>query len=380
MSRSCLFHLSANQYPPFPAQHHTRRIWEELSQGFDEYHVIARGEGRRYVHSVDGRMHLHLLPACGRSPSAFFLLSWALPWFVLRYRPTHLLAQCPVQGGLAAAACAKAFGLPLFVEVHGAHYFGRERRGGWRGPVEFAAYRALSPVAFKVARRVRSLSEDMSEQLVATYGAELREKIVTIPTRVDLSRFASAKESYRVDGPIRLVTVGSCAPRKNHLSLIRDLARSSVPFELTIVGSGPLEGEYRRVAAEVGVAGQVHVTGQVEHRQLAGILAGSDAYVHYSRSEGLARAILEAMAVGLPVVATRVGFVKGVLEDGANALLLDPPWERALGTALERLTSSEELRRALGTAARTTIVTRFEWNAVFTKYREELLAMEDGHG
>jgi glycosyltransferase involved in cell wall biosynthesis len=371
VTRTCLLHISGNQYPPLPADHHTRRIWEELAKGFDEYHVLARAKGMRFSHSVQGNIHLHLLPSFGRRMWVFFFLSWLLPYFVVRYRPTHMLAQCPVLGGLAAAACAILFRVPLIVELHGAHYFAPARTG-LAGVLEFRIYKWLSWIAFAAADRIRSLSQDMTDSLCDVYWEGLRGKVCTIPTRVDLSVFAKAKADYTTGDVLRVITVGSFFPRKNHINLIRDLRLIGIRFRLVIVGSGPLRDDYLRLSVELGIAESIVIAGQVGHHELARLLVDSDVCIHYALSEGLPRAILEAMAAGLPVVTTRVGFIQGVLEDGENALVLDPPWGAGLAQALTRIGTSERLRRKIGENGRRTIEDRFESNLVFEQYRRAI--------
>lgn len=367
MKRSCLFHISSNHYSPFPGQHPSRRIWGELSKGFDEYHIIARGMESCYVHSIDGSIHLHLLPAFGKRMWPFFFLSWVLPWFVLLYKPTHLLAQCPVLGGLSAAFCSKFFNIPLFVELHGAHYFTTARLG-WKGVVEHSLFRRLSRLTFSVADRIRSLSEDMSEQIKSVYGESVYRKVVEIPNRVDLDVFRFVKKTYSVAGSIKIITVGNFSPNKNHLSLIKDLCKSGVDFHLTLVGSGALKEEYLKLADLFHVRDRLDII-RLDHQSLASLLPQQDIYVHYSLSEGVSRAILEAMAAGLPVITTRVGFIKGVLCDNENACIIDKPYADNLGESIRALSDSPALRTRLGTAARQTIEERFEWNRVFEQYR-----------
>lgn len=373
MNRTCLFHISGNQYSPFPAKHHTRRIWDELSEGFDEYHVIARGFENKYVHSIDGSIHLHLLPALGKRMWPFFFLSWFLPFFVIRYKPTHLLAQCPVVGGLAAAFCSILFRIPLFVELHGAHYFGASRPG-LKSKFEHIFYRLLSHITFKVATRVRSLSEDMSENLLNIYGLAAYEKVVVIPNRVDLSVFNNVKNSYVKNNSLRVITVGSFFPRKNILALINDLYDSGINFYLTIVGEGPLKEEYLSLADQLNIRDRITLV-SLDHQSLATLLPQQDIYVHYSLSEGVPRAILEAMAAGLPVIATRVGFIKGVLLDNKNALVIDKPYAEGLNKSIKLIAESESLRARLGISARKAIEDQFEWNRVFDQYRTAIKTM-----
>jgi glycosyltransferase involved in cell wall biosynthesis len=128
---------------------------------------------------------------------------------------------------------------------------------------------------------------------------------------------------------LRIICVGSYIPLKNHLALIEDVANLA-DVSLTIVGGGPLRAAYEQQITQLRLQARVKLVPWMSQHDLAVLLAKHDAYVHYSTTEGLSRAILEAMAVGLPVVATRVGFVDGVLLDGVNALVLDKPWRGAI--------------------------------------------------
>jgi glycosyltransferase involved in cell wall biosynthesis len=373
MKHTCLFHISGNQYSPFPAKHHTRRIWDELSEGFDEYHVIARGFENKYVYSIDGSIHLHLLPALGKRMWPFFFLSWFLPFLVIRYKPTHLLAQCPVVGGLAAAFCSILFRIPLFVELHGAHYFAASRPR-LKSKFEHLFYRILSNITFRVASRIRSLSEDMSENLLNIYGLAALKKVVVIPNRVDLKVFSHVKESYKVNYPIRIITVGNYLPGKNLLALIKDLSETELDFQLTMAGAGSLKEEYLYLADQLNIRDRITLV-SLDHQSLAILLPQQDIYVHYSLSEGVPRAILEAMAAGLPVIATRVGFIKGVLLDNKNALVIDKPYDEGLNKSIKLLVESESLRARLGISARKAIEDQFEWNRVFDQYRTAIKTM-----
>lgn len=373
MKRTCLFHISGNQYAPFPARHHTRRIWDELAKGFDEYHVFARGRENRYLHSVEGKIHLNLLPACGKRMWPFFFLSWLLPWFIVRYRPTHLLAQCPVLGGLAAALCSKLFRIPLFVELHGTHYF-YPSKSGWKGAVEFAINRGVTGITLRLATRIRSLSDDMSDYIEKVYGKGMLRKICVIHNRVDLDVFRHIKSNYALGAPVKIITVGNYSPTKNHGALMKAIHGSGIDFHLTIVGSGRLKDVYLGLMKEIGLENKVELI-SLDHDTLASLLPQHDLYIHYSLSEGVSRAILEAMAAGLPVIATRVGFIRGILCHGENALLIEMPYAEKLAESMNCLIVSDELRKNIGVAARSTIETYFEWNHVFDRYRTAITSM-----
>ena len=122
MTTKCI-HISANQYPKLPASHHSKVIWKELAKGCDEYHVIARSTNMTFSYSKEGNVHLHLLPSFGKRQYVFFFLSLFLPFYFLKLKPTHVIAQCPVLGGFISAAFKTIFNFKLFVELHGEHYF-----------------------------------------------------------------------------------------------------------------------------------------------------------------------------------------------------------------------------------------------------------------
>lgn len=375
MSRTCLFHVSGNRYFPFPAQHHTRRIWGELAKGFDEYHVIARGMNNRYTHTVDGNIHLHLLPSLGSRMWPFLFLSWTLPIFFFCYRPTHMVVQCPVMGGIPSSICSWLFRVPLFLELHGAHYF-YPAKEGWTGRLEHYFYRYFSMPAIKMASRIRSLSEDMSDHILGVYGKKAYEKSIVVPNRVDLNVFQFAKQDYSRTGPLKLISVGSFYSGKNHCRLIEDLARTGIDVHLILVGAGPLKDEYIDLASRLNFGDRLEIFENISHDRLAALLVEQDIYVHYSHSEAVSRAILESMAVALPVVATRVGFIKGILDDLKNSIVIDRPYEKGLVAAVTALGESEALRQKLGSAARRDVEDRYEWNQVFGLYRDAILSMD----
>ena len=157
----------------------------------------------------------------------------------------------------------------------------------------------------------------------------------------------------------RLVTVGRLQAPKDALTLIRALAElPRGACEAVIVGDGPdrpaLESEARRLDLQsvVQLAG--------ERNNIPELLAASDVFVLSSRSEGLPLSILEAMAAGLPVVATNVGGVPELVVQEETGFLVPPGDPQALAVALERLLGDSTLRRRLGAAGRLRAEERFD--------------------
>ena len=101
----------------------------------------------------------------------------------------------------------------------------------------------------------------------------------------------------------------------------------------------------------------------------------SDIFIHYALSEGTPRAIIEAMAVGLPVIVTSAGFMKDILKHRYNALILERPDSDQLLSYIEDLKNSECMRVQMSKSGQASVLDTYEWNAVFDRYRQALLNM-----
>jgi glycosyltransferase involved in cell wall biosynthesis len=370
VTRRVIFHISANDFPLLGTPHHTRAIWDELSRGADAYHVIARGQDNSWHHEQEGILHLHRLPAFGRGQMSFLFTQWLILILFMKYRPTHMLAQCPVLGGLVAALWARLARVPLLVELHGTHYFSSDRPG-FIGGARHIFYSIMARPAFAAAKHIRTLSREMTQLLGVCFGSSIATKAVIIPPRVNLSLFA-AKTDYSSNNRLRLISVGGLVTNKNHGALLDDLAAIGLPVEITLVGSGPLEASYRARTDSLSDAGVIlHLAGQLDHADLAQRLRVSDIYVHYSVAEGVPRAILEAMAVGLPVITAPAGYLSDVIQAGRNGIILAAHGKEPLKAALMDLQDSAS-RATMGRAARRIIETAFEWHTVFAAYRAAL--------
>ena len=154
------------------------------------------------------------------------------------------------------------------------------------------------------------------------------------------------------------MTVGRLQAPKDPITLVRALA------ELGATGRG---GDRRRRPRPAAVESEVRRLGLESVVRLAGerddvgeLLAGADLFVLSSRSEGLPLSILEAMAAGLPVVASSVGGVPELVVEGETGLLVPPGDPHALAAAMERLLDDPALRRRLGAAGRTRVSEHFD--------------------
>jgi glycosyltransferase involved in cell wall biosynthesis len=142
--------------------------------------------------------------------------------------------------------------------------------------------------------------------------------------------------------------------------------RATVPLCLLLVGAGNREAIIRRQIEALGLSERVRLLGQ--RTDVPDILNASDIFVLCSRMEGNPMAIQEAMASGLPVIATAVGGVPDLIDDGVNGLLVPPNDETALMHALQNLVNQADLRRQIGLAARQYAVSHLDVRYMVRQY------------
>jgi glycosyltransferase involved in cell wall biosynthesis len=199
-------------------------------------------------------------------------------------------------------------------------------------------------------------------------GVGWKDRFAVVPSGIDLERFhrVAGIRGARPNGfgcPPEAVVVGSVGwltEVKGHRILIEAAARVKAEhprLHVVIVGSGNLREELTASAAARGVGDRVHLLG--ERKDIPECLAAMDVFALPSLNEGMGRALVEAMAAGRPVVATRVGGVLAIVDDGRTGLLVPPGDPEALADALERLLSCPQWAKELGAAASQAISERF---------------------
>lgn len=174
----------------------------------------------------------------------------------------------------------------------------------------------------------------------------------------------------------RLVFLGQWLPAKGIRYLVRAfsiVAAERPEVELVCAGTGASKDVVQAAFPEA-LRPRVVVRSQFNRDELTLILRQADVFVFPSLSEGSSGAVLEAMAAGVPIVATRVGAAPDLLADGVDALLVEPADADALAAATLRLLRDEPLRLSLGKAARER-ARSFTWEAVNANFSDQLMSL-----
>jgi glycosyltransferase involved in cell wall biosynthesis len=159
--------------------------------------------------------------------------------------------------------------------------------------------------------------------------------------------------------PLRVLTVARLEPRKGQevlLEAVAQLRRDGHEVSLEVVGDGPARERAERRAEELGIAGSVTFAGAVDRERVADHYARADVFCLPSFAEGVPVVLMEAMASGLPVVATQVMGIPELVQDGRTGRLVPPGRADALATALRELAADGDLVARLGEAARRRVV------------------------
>jgi glycosyltransferase involved in cell wall biosynthesis len=224
-----------------------------------------------------------------------------------------------------------------------------------------------------------AVSEGVRARLIQTARIP-PDKIVTIPNGVEPAAPAESRglrAELKLPPEARIVaTVGRLTEQKGLCYLIEAAAqvlKHRPDAHFLIVGQGPLEGALRRQAEQLGVAGNVHFLGW--RKDAALIAAAADLFVLPSLWEGMPIALLEAMAAGVPVVATQVAGSSEIVESEKYGILVPPADAGALGREILGLLSNPERARQLGAAGRQRVLEAFSVEKMVRAHEELYLGL-----
>jgi glycosyltransferase involved in cell wall biosynthesis len=211
---------------------------------------------------------------------------------------------------------------------------------------------------------VRCISAFCKAQVMAWSDPSAWKRFHIVHTGVDETLVKPP--ASRSQDALRILTVGRMVPIKGYdvlLDACRAMSDAGVPWSLCLVGDGPMRQALERRATELRIADRVQFAGPVPQEEIGHHLDRANVMVVSSFMEGVPVVLMEAMASGLAAVATRVGGVGELIDDGRNGLLVDPGSAQSLAAALLRLAKDGDLRATLGRAARETVCAHWRVDA-----------------
>ena len=303
---------------------------------------------------------------------------WELIRLFRREKPALVHTHTSKAGVLGRIAAWMA-GVPAIVHTPHGHVF-----YGHFGRILTWVFLRIEQVLSRLTHRLITLTESERDDHLR-HGVGRPEQIAVIPSGIDVEKFRTLtimrkERPSSFTCPSDAVVIGSVGwltDIKGHRFLIEAFWRLKAihpSLHLVIVGAGPLKDELSVLATGLGVQNSVQLLGHREDIDLC--LKGMDLFVFPSLNEGMGRALIEAMAAGLPVVATRVGGIPALIDSGSNGLLVPPADVKALAAALRALIEQPQFAKQLGECAHNSITERFTVGhmvqSIETLYRDTL--------
>jgi glycosyltransferase involved in cell wall biosynthesis len=238
--------------------------------------------------------------------------------------------------------------------------------------------RALKRRELSRADAVTAVCGAVADSLVRDYGVA-RERVRVVPNGADLPDAEAERPAARKlrdalgAGPFKPLWLSAARleTQKGHAVMIEALARvraKGIEFVAVLAGEGSLREPLERQVRDAGLADRVHFAGQVD--PLGPLLAAADACLLPSLWEGLPLTLLEAMARGRPVVASRVGGIPEAVEDGVTGRLVPPGDPAALAAVLEDFHRRADAAARLGYAGAERVREAFTWPRVVEAFEE----------
>jgi len=233
--------------------------------------------------------------------------------------------------------------------------------------------------AWRKVKQVLAVSSALADRMSRVVGFP-RDAIQVFPNGVDSDRFRPSdtpKSELRRQfglppGGLLIGMVARLVGFKDHAGVLRavaNLRKRGLDAHLALAGDGPLGDELKRLAHELDIAAYVHFLGQLP--RVEPLLGALDVFVsNSSHNEGMSNAMLEAMASGVPVVATRVAASPELLDEGRAGLLIPPRDAESSVQALRQLAHAPDMRISLGRAGRQRIVQRYGISTMVKSYSE----------
>jgi glycosyltransferase involved in cell wall biosynthesis len=273
-----------------------------------------------------------------------------------------IVAYQTVIDGLIGVLAKAVFGIPVIVSVRSSSEYQMDR---------YVQSRLLSPFVFRHADRLGVQSQTLADELLRAFDrtgrrpttAELQVKLFVLPNGVSPARRRSAEGES-------VVFVGRLTNSKGVNALI-DAMRDCPHESLVVVGDGP---ERRPLEEAARGCPNISFAGMVEHERATAFIAGAKMLVLPSHYEGQPNVIIEAMSLGVPVIATRVGAIPDLISHGESGWLFEPGDVAALVSAIRTLGEDPELRERLAANA-SRVVERFAWPAVVEILENQLIAV-----
>lgn len=356
------------EYPPLGggAANATKYLLKEFSkQKGLKVDLITSSVGKYRVEEFSKNIHIHFLDIGKNNENIHFqknkdLLkySWKAYFYSKKLLKNQNFDLVHAFFGIPCGYLALKLKLPYIVSLRGSDV-----------PFYNQRFKLLDKLVFKrLSKKVWRRSEFVvanSEGLKKlALESSPKQKIEVIYNGVDTQEF-NVKKNKKVKRPIKLISTGRLIKRKGYNYLVGALRNLGDDFSLTLAGGGDEKDSLKLLAKELKV--KVKFLGEVDHKKIALLLKEADIFVLPSLNEGMSNSVLEAMACGLPIIATNTGGSKELLNK--NGMMVAKKSKESLKGALDKYIKNKQLIEVHGKKSRE-IAESLSWSNVAEKYQE----------
>jgi glycosyltransferase involved in cell wall biosynthesis len=366
--------LINSEYPPIGggAGNASANIARGLAALGHQVTVLTAHFGDQPMREQKDGVTVQRIPALRRKPDrsdaleqlAFIAAAaFRIPGLVRETNPETSLAFFGVPSGAIAWLLKRRYGIPYIVSLRGGDV------PGFR-PYDFRIYHKLIAPALRVIWRDAAAVIANSNGLRDLARAFNSREIPVIPNGVDPLRNSTGARAWT---PVRLLSVGRVVHQKGLDLGLRALAGlQDLDWEWYIVGDGTQMRALKSLARELGLSDRVRFPGWQSREELAGWYHQANLFIFPSRHEGMPNAVLEAMASGLPVIATRIAGNEELVLDGLTGTLVEPEDVESLRAGLHKLLTDAQMREQMGAAGRRRVEQEYSWETVARQYETVL--------
>ncbi len=255
------------------------------------------------------------------------------------------------------------------VKIHTVHSIAEKEVDGIGKVIHWFAFHLGGVVPVSISQQVANTVKDL-------YGKNIHTPVIYngIPTNHFVNN--SHRLTQRINKNLILIHIGRFATPKNHHLLIESFSiavKEHPNMELWLVGDGPLRPEIEKLVKEKELENKVKFLGV--RSDILQLLSESDVFILPSDWEGVPLTVLEAMATGKPVIATTVGGVSELVEDGRTGILVPPKDPKALAQAILRLAKDPAMRESMGKEGQKRAIEKFDIKQTARQYEELYLKL-----
>lgn len=376
------------------------KTWRSLAVYFGKLFVIAESPNIFFYKAKENNISIYLVPNIfgyigfiKQSVILGFYLNW-------RYGIDVFDASEIIGGGLVATILKFLTSKSSVIEIQGEVFrkveYGNNFsvQGGSSSGWKSRLLQRIGRRIMKKATRVRVISNVIFNQVRDQGISESKIRLVSL--RVDLSLFNPVSDTrLKVDNGwiTNIGYVGRLVDGKGLEDLFEAISRlrqgygGQAPqkrsdfagqenFKVLIFGTGPLEVKLKKIAEDLKISDKIEWRGFVQYSRVTEALSEIDIFVYPSWHEGFGRSIMEALAMEKAVIATRVGGIPDLINDGENGFLVEPHNPEALAQKIKELIEDKDLREKFGKAGRKFVSENFEWNDGIKKFANLFLELK----